>query len=483
MSSLSARALRSVATVAAGGLVLARSSPEVARQRRPADPGAPDPGDPGDAAAALVAEEVLHGAAGAATHAADLEVTTVTDTTVALTWTTYGGAVRTPYGPARPAVAAPETVLLGPADAGPPPVVHHDDRPRGVHHVVIGGLEPGREYRFECRSGPLRATASLAATRRPGSPELTGRFRTLDAPAGPRLARIAIANDTHIGKRVRATGVPDAAERQLAGLVADVRAAGADALVVNGDCTDANTPAQVERFRRIMNGAGRLGRDWFAVRGNHDNHPQGRPGRRRRGGAGEPIPDHFGAHFTARQRHFTGAAGPVRILGVDTSLPHLEGGHIGEAQFAAIGAELAADPERPTVVFGHHPVTSCAGASNIGGPGFILPRAQSLRLQRMLAGAPGTLAMFAGHTHRTRRGGADIGGVDYCERGAAFGHPAGWTMLDIRTGGYLVSFHRTTDPGCLELSARARWSVFGMGPEYLLGGLADRNYLVRRPIG
>ena len=97
-----------------------------------------------------------------------------------------------------------------------------------------------------------------------------------------------------------------------------------------------------------------------------------------------------------------------------------------------------------------------------------------------MAGTPGAAAMFAGHTHRTRRGRADVGHVDFCERGACLGYPGGYTLLDVREGGYMVTFHRTPARESLDWSARTRWSLLGFEPEYMLGSVDDRNYSVHR---
>ncbi|MBV7295907.1 metallophosphoesterase family protein [Corynebacterium sp. TAE3-ERU12] len=471
MIEMSTRALRSIANLAAGGVVLARSSSTVSKLRRPE--------------AVPEALDIHFGAAGPAVTAADLEVPTLTDTRVAFTWTTYASEVRTPYGPARPTAAVGETVLLGPVD-GPMQVVHHDDTPRGVHHVIIDGLEPGREYRFECWSGALRAAPSLVATRRVDSPELTGRFRTQTTPQGRFIGTVAITNDTHIGKPFHSPGLrePDGqrpfAQMQLEELIADVKKRDIDAIVVNGDCTDGNTPEQVETFRRIMNGAGQLNKDWFAVRGNHDNFLPGHPPPKRRREV--DVPDNYGAHFTPRQQHWSAQFKGLRMLGIDTATVRHNGGYISRAQMDAIRTEVHSDPDRPTIVFGHHPMTTCAASSNLGGAEFIVPKEESLELQRILADAPGVMSMFAGHTHRSRRGRADIGGVDYCERAASLGYPGGYSLVDVYEGGYMVSFHRTPGRESVDWSAQTRWSLWGIEAEYMLGALGDRNYVVTQDL-
>ncbi|MDO4609727.1 metallophosphoesterase family protein [Corynebacterium sp.] len=423
-------------------------------------------------------------------RAADLEVPTVTDTSVAFTWATYGAGIRTPLGPVQGTVPAGERVLVGPVD-GPMELVHDDPTPRGYHHVVVDGLEPGRTYRFECWSDGHRARPSLLATRRAGAPEATGTVTTLSPPEGPRLGRIAVANDSHIGRPAHDSFTPPGrrplreapgqrafAAMQLEGLVEGVRAAGADALVVNGDCTDGGQERDVDEFTDIMDGFGRMHREWFATRGNHDNRVPGLPAIADE--RMEMLDDPFARVSGPRQTHWTAEAAGVRLVGLDTNGVNQDGGHMSEAQITAVREELLREPDQPTLVFGHHPVTSDAGRSNIAGKGFILPEDQALRLQASVAEAPGVAAVFAGHTHRSRRGVADIGGADYCERGASVGYPGGFTLVDVYAGGLMVTFHRTPTRESLDWSARTRWSMFGYEPEYMLGRVEDRNYVVHR---
>lgn len=443
--------------------------PAAEPRREPAP--APGPADAGDGPAAerdrtgrgqLVAWE--------------LEVPTVTDTSVAFTWATYRRALRVRYGTTRPTAPAGETVLMGDVSGGPMRVVHEDPTPRGYHHVVVDGLEPGRAYRFECRSGDAVARPSLRITRRRGTPEATGIVTTAPALPGAPVGLIALTNDVHIGKafhggspldrsRLRdAGGARGFAAMQLAGVLAGAAADGADLVVANGDLTNDGTAAQVAEFTRLMDASGL---DWAATRGNHDNRGV------------SLAEDPMLPACPPRQRPWVRRLGGLRLIGLDTSVPGFDGGHLDDAQLEELRAELDADPERPTIVFGHHPATIDAARSSAGRAKFCMTEEQSLRLQAILARAPGVAAVFSGHTHRSRRGVADVGNIDHCERGASLGYPGGYTLIRVSTGGYRVSFHRIPTRESLDWSARTRWSLLGMEPEYMLGTLADRNYTVR----
>nr|WP_120491759.1 metallophosphoesterase family protein [Corynebacterium lactis] len=426
--------------------------------------------------------------------ASDLEVVTVTDTSVAFTWATYAPGVQTAYGFAKPTIPASEEVRLALADGASLKTVHEGFSESGYHHVVIGGLEPDRTYRFECWSEGVKALPSLGVTMNKQAPEARGEFTTLPALEGHHLATFALTNDTHIGKPnhdgIRIGNFGLSAEpgdqpfssMQLEGLLKTVATDEIGTIVVNGDCTDSNRPEEYDEFLRVMNGFGELGKQWFVTRGNHDNHPPGLPninGRRGRGirrGKTE-IPDYFSKRLIPTQQHWTTQVGDVRLIGLDTAEFGYAGGRINERQMRAVRAELAADPERPTIMFAHHPFTRDAVRSHIGGPAFMMDWEQSLALQRVAAATPGVKGVFAGHTHRSRRGIADVGSTDFCERGSSLGYPGGYTRVRVHTDGYQVTFHRTRTPESLAWSTKTRWSMFGLEPELMLGKISDRNYV------
>ncbi|WP_141698005.1 hypothetical protein [Corynebacterium amycolatum] len=132
----------------------------------------------------------------------DLEVVTVTDTSVTFSWATYAGP-HPAWGKLAPLAPADTEVALVPVDAdegGELPVVHKDEAQVGYHFVTVDKLRPGTTYRFECRSNGLVAEPGLITRNLPNTPEQTGQFTTLVAPEGEYLTTIAILNDAHIGE-------------------------------------------------------------------------------------------------------------------------------------------------------------------------------------------------------------------------------------------------------------------------------------------
>lgn len=432
--------------------------------------------------------------------ATDLEVVTVTDTSVTFWWACYQGP-HPGIGALAPTVPTDAEVLMAPADS-PEPLrqVAYDGAPSGVHLVTVTGLEPGRAYRFACRSQGVTAAPGLVATDLAGAPEHTGVVRTLVPPPGRELFTLALLNDVHIGENKhglivgdfpspirQVDGATPFPELMLAGALAEARRAGAARLYVNGDTTSEAEPAEVRRFRELMDTYGRYQQDWFVTRGNHDrpHRPAADPT------AGyERFPvlagtaDHrdvWGAEFVARQQLWVDRVHGMRVLGIGSAQLDASGGEIVPEQMAAIADELRADPDRPTLALAHHPVTREAAWTNMSGPVFTLNDAQSTVLQGHLAAAPGAFMMAAGHTHRARRTAGDVAsGVDFVETGSCGGYPGGYTLLRVFSGGYMLNFHRTGGEDALAWDARSRWAGYGLNPEYTLGTVADRNYVVAR---
>ncbi|MFC3850444.1 hypothetical protein ACFORJ_09760 [Corynebacterium hansenii] len=134
--------------------------------------------------------------------ATDLAVVALTPTSVTLAFASRT-APHPAFGPVRPTVPTLGEVAMAPADdpavmadpVGPAaipgpggtwarpgmpelPVVAAGDSGTGVHVITVDGLEPGREYVFECRCDGTPATPGPMTENRPDSPEVCGRITT-----------------------------------------------------------------------------------------------------------------------------------------------------------------------------------------------------------------------------------------------------------------------------------------------------------------
>ncbi|MBL1074902.1 metallophosphoesterase [Nocardia sp. 2] len=421
--------------------------------------------------------------------ATDLEVVTITERSAVLTWTTVSAS--------GDPVETDSEVWLRPADGGVLRQVFGESGPTACHYAEITGLEPGRDYRFEARSAGVTAAPALnLVTRLPNSPEARGEFSTLVPPPGRLIRTIALSNDVHYGEEVSgliAAGLPPGArqdpglppypEVMLAGLLDDLHRPdrGADHLLIAGDLTAEATPEQVRGVHAQLSAWGANGRDWFAARGNHD-----RPHTGSDYASCSPYLDHFdcyGELFGPRQELGSYELGGLRLLALDTTELDTSGGAIDRPQFDRLRELLRADPDRPTLVFSHHPVTAESGWSNIAGPGFVLAAGDAAELQALYRSAPGVFLHHSGHTHRNRRTRPDLPvAVEFLEVAAVKEYPGGYTLLRLYEGGYMATFYKTRSALSRRWSTRTRSEYLGLQPEYTLGTTADRNHTVLRDL-
>ena len=103
---------------------------------------------------------------------------------------------------------------------------------------------------------------------------------------------------------------------------------------------------------------------------------------------------------------------------------------------------------------------------------------QDARLFRELLGKHDNVAgVYAGHTHRNNFStNTETGAVPYFEGGAVKEYPGGYTVVRMFERGYMVNFWKTSSADCRAWSERTRGEYLGLGPDYQLGALADRNW-------
>lgn len=434
--------------------------------------------------------------------AIDLEVVTVTDTSIVLTWFTGSAADADAYGKPAP-VAADTEVLLG--EPGRPRklrTVLHDATPTAYHYAEVTGLEPGRAYAYEARSaGRPAVQTALQFPGTHGSLDLPGTVTTLATPPGSYLFTVALAADTHVGETASGIivgdwppafrqdpGLAPYPEVMLGAMLSDLSCADRErpaALIVAGDLTAEAVPRDVSRVRELLDGWGRLGKDYFVVRGNHD-----RPHTGARYAAGTPVryaPDHYdcwGDVFCQQRQQLSAyEVGGLQIIGLDTTTLDDASGTLDDAQLSTLRELLSADCYRPTLVFGHHPVTYESDLTTGAGPGFNLEQAKARELEALYAQAKGVFLHAAGHTHRNKRTAAPGSpNTEFLEISAVKEYPGGYSLLRLYTGGYMVSFHKTKADLARQWSQRSRGEYFGIFPHYALGTIDDRNHTVVRDL-
>jgi Icc protein len=466
-------------------------------------------------------------------YAQDLELVTVTDTSFVLTWYTASApAPATPYEPDQePAPVITDGVVRYGTD------LNHLDREArehgagtAYHYVEVTGLRPGTTYYYRAYSAGAQVTprtypeltfpaGGLVIPADPTDAELQqilaqllssgvvlsaspGSVTTLVPPPGRLLFSIALSNDIHTGETVSGLATSDfpPAFSQVAGLppypvvmaesmTADAAARGADVLVVAGDLTAANLPVQLTGSKSLLDRFGNLALsgtlrpgDYVVARGNHDQPQNG-------SAYDSCIPvgttgyyDCLPAVYDLPQGKLTSTeVGGLRLVGLDTTTLNTPGGAIDDDEFDGLQQVLADNPDQPTLVFGHHPVTDESAYSTIAGPSFDLDRADAARLEALYAATPGVFFHHSGHTHRNLRTSSPVAvGVDFLEVAATKEYPGGFALLRVYEGGYMANFYKSSSALARQWSQTTSGEYLGLYPAYTLGALTDRNHVAAR---
>jgi hypothetical protein len=358
------------------------------------------------------------------------------------------------------------------------PAVNYAGNPLGVATTTLSGL---------------KGLASVFA------------FTTPEPPPGRHLFTIALANDVHMGETVagliktvgpiqfppgvsQVAGKPPYPEVMCRAMVADARDRGAHNLLVAGDVTSEAAPDDLHRAMQLLGGFGRCREDFFVARGNHDRPHTGPDYDGCSAGAHDPstgdcFRDEFDPHgptwFTTRMHG-------MDVLALDTYDRAGNGGNNGrlsQAQFSWFRHQLAKEPDRPKLIFGHHPITLQSDVVNEEPLIFDLDLTQSNQLQALYAKTPGVFFHHQAHSHRNYRSVSTTAKrVAFQEVAATKEYPGGFSLLRVHEGGFAHNFYKTRSDLAREWSERTRGEYFGLGLSafYQSGSIADRNYLVRR---
>jgi hypothetical protein len=442
------------------------------------------------------------------------ELVTLTPTSAIITW--YTGVPGLTGDALIPSPQDTE-LLLGTHPLRLRTVLHHSRR-TPYHYAEIHGLEPGQTYYYQARSNNIPALPALNFTGNPlgvatlslaGLHGLTDvfTFTTPTPPPGRHLFTLALANDLHMGETVAGLiktvgniqippGIVQVAERppytdvMCKAMVADAKHRGADKLLVAGDVTSEGQPHNVKRAKQLLDRFGSYRHDYFVVRGNHDRGHAGADYDSCPVSAVDPTTrDCFKQGFDPnRPVWFSHDVHGLRVIGIDTYNKKGSGGDTGglsAAQMDWFAHTLREERDRPTLVFGHHPITLASDVVNEEPLVFDLNLKQSQQIQAMYAKTPGVFFHHQGHTHRNYRSASPTARqVVFQEVAATKEYPGGFTLLRIHEGGYAVNFYKTRSDLAREWSERTRGEYLGVGVSafYQSGSIGDRNYMVKRDL-
>lgn len=155
-----------------------------------------------------------------------------------------------------------------------------------------------------------------------------------------------------------------------------------DVVLITGDCTQNGAPAEYGRFRDLISP---LAMPAYVIPGNHDNREQLALSFGAQGGA--PL-DGFVQYVVD--------AGPLRLVALDTHVPGRDEGLLCERRLAWLAERLAEEPERPTLIFMHHPPFSVGLA-----PTDRIGLTNAAEFGALIRRHPQVEALLAGHVHMT----------------------------------------------------------------------------------
>jgi 3',5'-cyclic AMP phosphodiesterase CpdA len=166
-------------------------------------------------------------------------------------------------------------------------------------------------------------------------------------------------------------------------------------VLVSGDLADDGAAAT---YRRVLELLEPLAIPLFVLAGNHDDRATMRREYGLPGSGADPI-------------RYAAAVGELRLVACDTVVPGSDGGSLDAEHRDWLAAELALEPDWPTVVAMHHPpiLTGLDTLDEIG-----LPEPDRAGLAELLAANPQVVRVLCGHVHRATFGTLGGCGVVIC---------------------------------------------------------------------
>jgi Icc protein len=119
-----------------------------------------------------------------------------------------------------------------------------------------------------------------------------------------------------------------------------------DVVLITGDLVDCGIVAEYRQLKATLR---RLDLPFFMVPGNHD----------RRDNFRQVFADHPTVVEDEEFVQYVVEDYPVRLIGLDTVVPGKEEGALCRRRLEFLEAALAAAPDKPTVIFMHHPPFEC----------------------------------------------------------------------------------------------------------------------------
>jgi Icc protein len=353
------------------------------------------------------------------------------------------------------------------------------EQPAATRLVRVEGLEPGTEYEVEIDVPGAE----------PAEPDryFPGRVRTLRAPVAAPCATFATLNDLHFGEpRFGGTLTPDheygdetpgnplvrETDTEVPywrimneDAVAEINAAGVDAVVIKGDIADRGLP---EQFAWAAETFARFAMPHHAFLGNHDHY-----GRL----VGLEVDGY--ALLGQPEAPRTVDLGGWRLVLLETAVPGEHHGEMGPERMRWLDGALAETRElgMPTLVLMHHQPVPPEHRDQFPNDIGLLPE-HSLPFFDRLGEHPQVKGVLIGHTHRNRvRRYAASGSVPYIEVQCTKDYPGGWAHYTLfEDGSFRQEVRRIGSLRALTHSSRCRGCFQGLYRDFALGSLGARSF-------
>jgi len=236
--------------------------------------------------------------------------------------------------------------------------------------------------------------------------------------------------------------------------VAEMQAVDPAAVVVKGDLTSRGSREEYQDFLDTYQPA--FGDKLHHVRGNHDGY--------------------FGETFAADAPFAIELPG-VTLAVIDSTIPLHTPGQVTAETLEWLD-QLAAEADRPVLVFGHHHAWNPDSSVRPEGYFGINPD-DTDKLVELVARRERIAGYFAGHTHRNRvRQYNATRDVPWVEVAAVKDFPGAWAEYRVFEGGILQIFRRISAPEALAWSEKTRDMYAGLYFDYAFGELTDRCFVV-----
>lgn len=156
-----------------------------------------------------------------------------------------------------------------------------------------------------------------------------------------------------------------------------------DLLIISGDLVDEGSPAEYAMARKLLAG---VRQPLLLIPGNHDE----REAFRAAFADHDYLPSSGPLHFIAANH------GPLRIIGLDVTVPGEHHGDMSEAVVSWLEQALAREPQRPTLIMLHQP------PFDSGIPYIDLYKCRNgHQLEQLVSCYPAVERVVCGHIHRS----------------------------------------------------------------------------------